>query len=1244
MLSAQSALNHSGLFQPWQASVSTFSAGGQQRADFVELPPVSDFHELSAHEDFRAIQTQFLSEVRELKQLAQAYVSHKYDNAIDTFLTKLETPTDDLLACLLPLYRETRFQIHRLVEQLKGRRQAPGDDHNQQNSGVGGYIASVLHDCLDGMDLCPAGIHSRFARSFLDLEAILNGGLIGRLYKQRNDVFCEFIQAFLWQNQREGKISVAAGMEVHWFNALYNLYCDNLALMPVDDPQATTNLSDELLYCFLQSAPVLVNACVILRRIADSWCEKLTTTLASVGCCHWLTGLTRSDENTAIGVNALISEVFNPINCLMGTTTDNPLNLAAVMDLCGDENFHLKRHREKILAWLAGYFYRGSVTVFAEIAVRRLAATYIGSINELFFWVFDHDQVLRPGQPCCFTPDQHTSLKLPHLLSIDFSSWSADASHALLTQAMEQTDDPGEIAEFFLNSRVNIQLAAVSRSVRQVLSHQLCGKLLRHTSAFKEALCRSVCNYFPSSGRTASDFSLGWLINTPLLEPVLTGLSRRNCGIYRVTRSLNTWQIADWPQHRLKELLLPADCRRLFKQAFQLCQVRTLGCLLLTGHCDEEAFSSSDHLFNERRSDPPRTEPLLNLFARHGDLAGVKYLLSLARQYALTRAESYQAQAAVINQRCKHGSTPLLTAARYGHAECLQLLVNIPGVEVNVRNEVGHTPLHLAAEYGRLSCVRVLLETGVRLNGRTFGGMTPLNSAVTHGHLDVVRTLLAQTCIDVNQACQRGVSPLLQAARGGHLEILRLLLATPGIEVNAKDVFGWTALNSAATGGHLQCVEALLQAAGIRVNEPCDNGWAPLNGSAHRGHCEVLRVLLQAPDIDVNAKSHDGWTPLNSAASEGFANCVQALLQAPGVEVNAFNSFGSSPLCSAAQGGRFDCVRLLLEAPGIDVNHLCDRGLAPLSYAALFGHLEIVRAILTAPGVLVNISGNRATALFYAARFDHADIVRELLQVPGISVNARNDKGFTPLITAAEKGHLECVRELIAADGIDVNQPNDVGWTPLNAAARYGQLQCVEELLQAPGIEVNKPDSFGWTPLHHATDWGHWGCVRALSQAADIDVKQLTSKGDFALRIATKNGDAQCLQVLLATPGIEVNQMGQDGQFALGTAAERGDLRCLQVLLAKPGVQVNMIGRHGASALHLAASNGHPQCIRALLQVRGIDLKKRDHFNLTPLDTAMRLPSRECSVLLLQALTQEKRKRTLSRDPPPPAKVPRHDL
>ena len=1041
---------------------------------------MSDYPQLRGHQAFNGIQMQFLNEVNELKQLAHAYVGREYDEAIDTFVAKLKAPTDDLLESLLPIYRETRFQVHQLVGRLKGYQQDSAG--GQQSLSINNCIASVLHNCLDGIDLCLAGVHSRFSRSFPDLEAILHGGLASTFYKLRSDLFREFIQAFLWQNQREGKISIAEGMEVHWFNALYNRYCHDLVLPPVDDPWATINLPDELLSGFLQRAPVSVNACTILHRMVDDWSAQLTEALTVVGCSHWLTGPTSSNENTAIGIDALISRVFNPVNSLMGTATDNPLNLDAVMDLCDSESFHLKRHREKMLACITGHFYPTGTTVFAEILVFGRAKAYIGSINELFFWVFDHDQSLRPGQACDFTADRHTSLKLTHLLSIDFSSWPVSTGHALLTQAMEQTDEPDEIVAFFLDRNMTAQLNALPQPVSQALSNQLRDKLLRCTGTFREVLCQEVCSYFVRCGiKTVFGHTLGWLIDTSLLEPMLLTLSQRGIDISGVVRGLNSCQIADWPRQRLCELLSPSDCQRLFSQALDRRQVRVLAFLLLTGHCDLQAYSLSGCFLNEHGEPSNRQESLISVFVRYGQSAGLKYLLSLVQRYTAIIDAPYRVQVAVINQRTKQGFTPLLHAAMDGYVDCLQELLSVPGVDVNVIDGTGHTPLHLAALHGHVQCTRVLLQTGsVAVNWKAAGGMTPLNNAVFKGHLDIVRMLLAHTNIAVNEGCQYGVTPLQRAARTGHMEIMRALLAMPGINVNTRS----------------------------------SAGWAPLNSAASRGLTDCVQALLAMPGIDANVKDGDGSTPLNSAAYGGFIDCVRALLNVPGILVNEADSDGRSPLSNAVKNGHSSCVKQLLKVSGVDVNHTCSRGVKPLFYALWSGRMGTLSAVLAAKNVLVNATHNGVTALQYAALSGYTSAVRALLQAPGIEVNVLGAFGWTPLHYATYRKHWGCVQALSQATGIQVNLLTPDEDFALGMAAQSGDLRSLQVLLTAPGIEVNKSGRLGVTALHLAALYGRVRCVEVLLQVRGIDLDSQDHLDMSPLDLAVLRKFSKCALLL----------------------------------------------------------------------------------------------------------------------------------
>eukprot|EP01137_Pigoraptor_chileana_P009370 Opistho-2@57494 len=62
----------------------------------------------------------------------------------------------------------------------------------------------------------------------------------------------------------------------------------------------------------------------------------------------------------------------------------------------------------------------------------------------------------------------------------------------------------------------------------------------------------------------------------------------------------------------------------------------------------------------------------------------------------------------------KAGSTPLHWAANGGHLDCVQKLLEQPGVAVNVQNKLGDTPLHGASWKGHPEVVALLLAKGGR--------------------------------------------------------------------------------------------------------------------------------------------------------------------------------------------------------------------------------------------------------------------------------------------------------------------------------------------------------------------------------------------------------------------------------------------------------------------------------------------------------------------------------------------------
>ena len=434
---------------------------------------------------------------------------------------------------------------------------------------------------------------------------------------------------------------------------MHNLFCEPLGLSHIVDPLAPVNLSDDLTRRFLAAAPLSVNACTILRKLSSEWSDQLSATLKKLGVQAWETDVIAPFELSSDRTGTLESTLFKPVNHLLQTSAEQSFDLRAVIEETGDGNYYLGRYREKLLAWVASHFCESSAQVFATIPAGVDSAWYIGTINQLFFWVFNHDQYLPPGLACTFNANNHTTLTLPHLMSIDFSTWPETTIYALLTQAMEQTDKPEHIASFFLQHSTIEQLGKIPAMVTRALANQLSDKLIKHDDTFKEALYQCVVDHFASFTTFISPGIapgvLDWLIDTPLLKPVLLRLQQQGMDVLPVTSRLASWQVSDFSHEDIKKLLTPNDCQRLFKQAFKLRQAETLSNLLLTGHCDQLTS-----LLNDEGGS------LLACFARSGNLPGLEYLVKLGNP--------------LVNQKNIHGSTPLHIAAQFGHSEFVKAL------------------------------------------------------------------------------------------------------------------------------------------------------------------------------------------------------------------------------------------------------------------------------------------------------------------------------------------------------------------------------------------------------------------------------------------------------------------------------------------------------------------------------------------------------------------------------------------
>lgn len=199
-------------------------------------------------------------------------------------------------------------------------------------------------------------------------------------------------------------------------------------------------------------------------------------------------------------------------------------------------------------------------------------------------------------------------------------------------------------------------------------------------------------------------------------------------------------------------------------------------------------------------------------------------------------------------------------------------------IDINVQNPADYNlcALIYAAREGHYNAVEFLLQQpGININVQSKNGMTPLIAAAIKGHDDIVKLLLPVS--QINMADANGFTAFAAAALWGKLSTLQLLIAAPGIDIHKRAVRGITPLINAANNGHEQVVKFLLNIPGIGINAESDEGTA-LMRACLQGHENVVKELLANPEIDVN-KPMRGASCI-FAAVQGYENNIVKLLLA----------------------------------------------------------------------------------------------------------------------------------------------------------------------------------------------------------------------------------------------------------------------------------------------------------------------------------------------------------------------------
>ncbi|NXO73430.1 ANR16 protein, partial [Phainopepla nitens] len=232
------------------------------------------------------------------------------------------------------------------------------------------------------------------------------------------------------------------------------------------------------------------------------------------------------------------------------------------------------------------------------------------------------------------------------------------------------------------------------------------------------------------------------------------------------------------------------------------------------------------------------------------------------------------------------GDSLLHHAARLGHRDVLEFLIQEMGMDMEVANGDYKRPIHEAASMGHQECVSFLLERGASVDCLKKADWTPLMMACTRKNLEVIKTLVGH-----------GANPLLRnkdgwncfhiASREGHPEVLRCLLDVSPSCWDTESTTGRTPLHTAGTAG--------MDPGNIWEVEQCQYkpdsrdscGVTPFMDALQNGHIGIAQLLLQKHQACPTAVDALGAQALHRAAVTAQDGSIQFLVSELGVDVNA---------------------------------------------------------------------------------------------------------------------------------------------------------------------------------------------------------------------------------------------------------------------------------------------------------------------------------------------------------------------
>ena len=469
------------------------------------------------------------------------------------------------------------------------------------------------------------------------------------------------------------------------------------------------------------------------------------------------------------------------------------------------------------------------------------------------------------------------------------------------------------------------------------------------------------------------------------------------------------------------------------------------------------------------------------------------------------------------------GDKALLKAAKENNLEYARKLLRMPGVNKNAQNEDGETALIIAARFGHTDMVQLLLENDVDVHIETNKGNPILYIACYMGKLDIIQLLLAEPRIDVNKKKEGGFSPLFIACLKGHVDVVKLLLAEPRVDVNAQTNGGSSPLHIACSLNKPDIVKLLVSSKRVNVNLQDANGNTALHLTIQKDGDTLMKLLLKRHDIRLSLVT------MNNAGDIVYS----LVTRIPAIKAEAWKKDSKLKLLTMPR----------LYIPAGSQNYLSHETIHDFNELVNLPRMPDGRYNSNFGQYLRASNNTRSLRRNPASEFEFPEaqmktyIARVKPGPPGpkpnmlvrqnIDINHRDAEGNTAFMKAVKAGNTQYVKQLLTIPGIDVNVQDNASHSPLRVACDRNHLAIVKLLLTDERVHTN--GQLIASVLSHQL-----AAMSLLLESPHVNVNEATPNGDTSLMLAIKYGPKiPQIRLLMASDRVDKTSTDRRGLTTL---------------------------------------------------------------------------------------------------------------